>query len=258
MLKQLKTFAGKLLKSDSAPPPEVSTVKMEYFKEIGEEFVQHLINLCSLMPSQRVLDIGCGSGRMALPLTNYLNDEGKYDGVDIVRPSIEWCKRQITSRYPNFLFHHSDIFNEYYNPNGKIDSAEYRFSFDDNTFDVILLASVFTHMPKPEMENYISEIHRLLKPGGSCLMTFFLINHESQHNMLNQQSTLCFEEIGPKTWTANREIPNEAIGFDQDYVQNVLMTNSLSLQEPIHYGSWCGRKNFLSYQDIVIAKKSVA
>ena len=47
-----------------------------------------------------VLDVGCGIGRMAIPLARYLNTDGKYEGFDIIPENIAWCQRAITPRYP--------------------------------------------------------------------------------------------------------------------------------------------------------------
>lgn len=50
----------------------------------GEQFLQYFIELGGLKPSDRVLDVGCGIGRLAIPLTQYLDARGGYAGLDIV------------------------------------------------------------------------------------------------------------------------------------------------------------------------------
>lgn len=118
-----------------------------------------------------MLDVGCGSGRMALPLTGYLNSEGRYAGFDISQKAIAWCQEHITSAHPNFQFEVSDIYNSLYNPKGKYQSLDFRFPYPDASFDVVFLTSVFTHMFPPDVEHYLDEISRVLKPGGRCLCT---------------------------------------------------------------------------------------
>ena len=120
-----------------------------------------------------MLDIGCGIGRMAVPLTRYLNEQGSYEGFDIVAEGIDWCTKKITPKYPRFSFHLADVYSQKYNPEGTFSASEYPFPFKDESFDLVFLTSVFTHMLPPDVENYMKEISRVLKRNGSCLITFF-------------------------------------------------------------------------------------
>jgi len=115
---------------------------------------------------------------MAIPLTKYLS-EGSYEGIDIIPYHINWCKKNIMSRYPNFRFQMADVFNKLYNPKGKYKPSEYEFPYQDEDFDFVFLTSVFTHMLPKDMENYFSQIARVLRKKGRCLITFFLLNKES-------------------------------------------------------------------------------
>lgn len=146
------------------------------FAEVGEEFMRHFKSIAGLGPTERVLDVGCGIGRIALPLTKYLSRDGCYEGFDIVKEGIDWCAANITPRYPNFHFQLADVFNTYYNPTGKYHPEEYRFPYEDASFDFVFLTSVFTHVLPAAMQNYLCEIARVLKRGGRCLITFFLWN----------------------------------------------------------------------------------
>lgn len=78
-----------------------------------------------------MLDVGCGSGRMALPLTGYLNREGRYAGFDVSREAIAWCTENISGSHPNFEFTAVDIQNGAYNPTGKYESSDFRFPYLD-------------------------------------------------------------------------------------------------------------------------------
>ena len=67
------------------PPPDSIFVGDGDYRAIGAEFLGHFVRLGRLQPHERVFDIGCGIGRMAVPLTQYLDPErGSYDGVDPV------------------------------------------------------------------------------------------------------------------------------------------------------------------------------
>jgi len=56
----------------------------------------------------------------------------------------------------------------------------------------------------------------------------------------------------------SKETPEAAIAYPENYVRSLHMERGLEIAEPIHYGSWPGRRGFLSYQDVAVAVKRVA
>jgi ubiquinone/menaquinone biosynthesis C-methylase UbiE len=231
-------------------PSDVST-----FKKNGEEFLSYFIKLGGLKPTDKILDVGSGIGRKAVPLTGYLNEDGGYEGFDIVRVGINWCRKKISRTHPNFHFQLADVFNALYNQSGKCNASEYRFPFENETFDLVVLTSVFTHMLLKDMENYLSEIARVLKNGGRCLITFFLLNEESLELIRAKKSALSFEYEMGKYRIENADIQEAAVGYEESFIFMSLRERGLTIDKPIHYGSWCGRRAYLSYQDIVVARK---
>lgn len=226
------------------------------FKENGEEFFRHYVELCGLKPDEDILDIGCGIGRKTLPLIDYLSERGSYTGLDIVKSGVDWCTAKYTSRYPNFRFQLSDVYNHLYHPEGKHKASDYQFPFADNQFDFAVLNSVFTHMMPGDMENYLGEVSRVLRPGGRCLISFFLLNPESLGLVETKQSTLDFRyEYGPVR-TVSQETLELATAYEESYVTDLYRKHGLEIRPPVLYGSWCGRQNFFSYQDQVLAFKA--
>jgi len=227
------------------------------FNKIGEEYLQYFVNLGGLKPHERVLDIGCGIGRMAVPLTRYLNAQNStqpsYEGVDVFPEGIRWCQENITPRHPNFRFRVADIKNKEYNPSGRFAASEYTFPYENASFDFVLLTSVFTHLLPEELENYLSQIRRVLAPNGRCLASFFLLNDESLGAIRSATSTIDFRHDFGGYRARDADTPEAAIAYPEDYVRSLYTERGLSIAEPIHYGAWPGRKNFLSYQDIVVA-----
>jgi len=245
--------------SDLVPPASLMFVGLGDFVAIGREFRRHFVELGGLLPRHRVLDVGCGVGRMAIPLTEYLSPEGGYWGFDIVRKGIEWCGSRITPRFPNFRFQHSDVYNRHYNPGGRARASEYRFPFDDGFFDFAFLTSVFTHMLPADLENYLGEVARVLRPGGRCLITMFLLQPESLALVRGGRSRLDFSiEIAPGCLTISAEDPEVAIAYDEAATLQRFAGRGLAVRAPLHYGSWCGRGKHASFQDIVIAEKGPA
>jgi SAM-dependent methyltransferase len=100
-----------------------------------------------------LLDIGCGSGRLAKPLSQFL--KGKYLGIDIVPELVNYAK-QIVGR------------------------EDWRFEVakglsipeDDNKADMICFFSVFTHLLHEQSYVYLQEASRVLKPGGKIVFSF--------------------------------------------------------------------------------------
>lgn len=240
---------------EMTPPRHICSVGNGDNKSIGLEFKRIFVEYGGLEPDDRVLDVGCGIGRIAAPLTDYLSPKGAYHGFDIVKSGVDWCRKNITTRYPNFQFTHSDVSNKNYNSRGTIRASEYKFPFENGSFDFIFLTSVFTHMFPADVENYMGEISRVLKVGGKCLITFFLLNDESRYCISLKLGTQDFVHEAGGCYTTTVENPEAAIAYQESTIRELFAKNSLSICQPMRYGSWCGRDKFLSYQDIVIAQK---
>jgi len=237
------------------PPKSMIFVGDGDFEKTGQEFKKYFVELARLQTDNRVLDVGSGIGRMAIPLTNYLSKHGEYWGFDIVKEGVLWCQHRISPKFRNFHFLHSDVYNKGYNPNGKVRAQDFRFPFDDAYFDFIYLASVFTHMLPLDLEHYLSEISRVLKNGGKCLITFFLLNEESEKLIQSGRSTLDFKYKIEDCLTTNENVPESAIAYNEEFVKLLFKKYGLNIVQPINYGSWCKRDRFISYQDMIIATK---
>ncbi|MEO5583370.1 MAG: class I SAM-dependent methyltransferase [Saprospiraceae bacterium] len=225
------------------------------FKIVGNEFLDYFINLGRLQPFDRVLDVGCGAGRMAVPLTGYLKNKGSYEGFDLLKDLVQWCSANITPSYPNFNFRAINVYNKFYNVTGISKGSEYKFPFEDHSFDFVFLTSVFTHMLPDEMENYLSEISRVMKINARCLITFFLLNNESNQLIDNHQSNIEFKYKLDNCQVNDANIPEAVIAFEESFIQKMFIKYNLVIDSPVQYGSWCGRKDFLSFQDILVASK---
>lgn len=226
------------------------------FDKIDNDFIKDFIKYGELHPNDRVLDVGCGVGRIAIPLTQYLSNRGEYFGFDIVKHRIEWLQNAYRVKHPNFHFQLADVYNKTYNRNGNFQPSEYIFPYEDSSFDFVFLTSIFTHMLAKDVKHYLAEIARVLKPGKKCFITFFLLNIESLTNMA------CFEKIRPNFrfkinagLTASKSVPEVAVAYHESFVRRIYKEAKLQISEPIHYGSWCKRKNFLRRQDVIVAEK---
>jgi ubiquinone/menaquinone biosynthesis C-methylase UbiE len=227
---------------------------LEQFKANGEEFLKIYKEICGLQPDEKMLDIGSGIGRKTLPLIQYLNDRAVYDGIDITKAGIDWCREKITPRFPNFHFQQIDVYNKLYNPLGKYQPSEYKFPFPDESFSFVMLGSVFTHMLPSDVKNYFSEVYRVLTKGGRCLISYFLLNEESLRLIEAGESALDLKYVFDDYRTISREVPEQAIALDENLIRDIYRKLGLKIMR-LDYGSWCGRANYLSYQDLILAVK---
>ena len=165
------------------PPVEMlfdGSSSAQQFVDFGEGFVHNiLIPRAGLLPSDVFFDLGCGNGSVARALTSYLQPPGRYEGLDINGDSVKWLRGALPSR-PLFRFTHANVFNKMYNPGATVTAAEYRLPYEDGTFTQALLKSVFTHMHPRDMRHYLTELGRVIRPGGRAVITYFLLNDESR------------------------------------------------------------------------------
>jgi SAM-dependent methyltransferase len=119
-------------------------------QNVSEQICNDLGNICQgSEPSQmRVLEIGCGAGRMTKPLARLF---GEVHAVDISEEMIRIARRRLAEEPNAFLYQNNGM-------DLKALPAEH--------FDFALSFIVFQHIPsKDVIAGYIREVHRVLKPG---------------------------------------------------------------------------------------------
>lgn len=147
------------------------------FEKISDWHISQVQRYVGINDTDSVVEIGCGIGRDAIPLTGIVK-HGSYMGTDTIGPSIKWCAENITPRNENFTFIHHDIYDTLHNPNGTLKATDIRLPVDDQSVDLILLHSVFTHMMEDEIVHYMNEFRRIMKPTGRVWASCFLVNHD--------------------------------------------------------------------------------
>ncbi len=244
------------LRAPLTPPRRKTLVGGGDFHQVGRMWLGRFQDMAGLEPHEDVLDIGCGIGRMAVPLAGYLDPEqgGSYEGLDVTPRDIEWCQKNIGAEYPHFRFTLADIYNGEYNPSGAYRASEYTFPYKDRCLDFAFMTSVMTHLLPADMENYLRQTARVLKPGGRCLITFFLLNEQALAAINAGKSNPDFRYEGPGYRTFSKEAPEYGIAYDEEYVRSLYAGYGLQIKEPVRRGRWTGIEAE-GNQDAVLAIK---
>ena len=232
------------------------------FEAVGAWWRERLVERHGLRADGAFLDIGSGIGRNAVALIPLLEKRGTYEGFDVVPQFIRWCDRNITPQHPNFRFRLADVRNTQYNRNGGVPAQAFSFPYGDESFDLALSASVFTHMRPDETANYLRQSWRVLRPGGALVCTFFLVDPvvegliaegRTAFPLANRMS----DPDGTPFLAADAKVPEFCIGVETDTVMNAATEAGLEPAGPVEHGWWSGRPGTEGgpYQDVLVLRR---
>jgi SAM-dependent methyltransferase len=143
--------------------------------------------------NKSILDIGCGPLRLITGLKALGIDYGSYAGVDVDRDVIEWACQQVADEHHQF--HCMDMENSRYNPQG-VKVSNIHLPFTDSHFDLAVLRSVFTHMEMNDIELYLGEIARKLRPQGKVYLSIY-VSDKAELRARNFSEYNASPETGP-------------------------------------------------------------
>jgi SAM-dependent methyltransferase len=203
------------------------------FKKSGRDQMEFFTELTGLHPSNRFLDIACGVGRVAIPLTRFLDAQGSYEGFDVNASAIRWCKKYISSRYKNFNFTLADV-RTGISPAAKYDAGEYTFPYADDDFDFVYAGSIFTHLLSDSATNYLEQTSRVLRRGGWFVATWLIYNKSTISLVPEVANNIA------KHWPHNYHDyriksdvwPEESVLYDVSMIRDFYANAGLTILEP--------------------------
>lgn len=180
-----------------------------FYLKSAEGEANRLINHFQCTKRSRVLDVGCGQGRLPIGILRVIG-EIDYTGIDIDKKSIDWCKQYIEQNNSSFKFKHLNLYNERYNKNGiKIDDS-FRFDIAPKSVDIVYLFSVFSHTTEEDMQVYLKEFGRILDDGGKIFFTTFV--EEDVPNI----------SINPENYRLKCAGPLHVVRYNKEYLFSLL------------------------------------
>jgi len=214
------------------------------FEIISQMHIDNLVKFIGIRPDDSFLEIGCGIGRDAIPLTKILSSQGKYLGVDIIKRSISFCNNNITRKYSNFKFHHIDVKDQLHNPDGREDMTDIVLPIEDNYVNKIIGWSVFTHMLEKNIRHYLKEFRRVLKSGGLIYVTCFVLTPETISSARRTNLTnfnLRFEHpIGDGCYINDVDFPLGAVGYTPEKLLAMVADAGFRMRRSFVRGAWSG------------------
>ncbi|MBU1803147.1 MAG: class I SAM-dependent methyltransferase [Actinobacteria bacterium] len=156
-------------------PPYALRMGGQHFKKDGD-FVNAgvrdarvLRRRAGLGPRKRVLDWGCGAGRLAIGIKHLMGNVADYHGVDIQPELLNWAKDNLTDEHTRFTL--VDAHNARYNPDGE---QSFHIPAEAESVDVLYAYSVFSHMLTHDLAGYGATIAKILAPKGRAWVTAFV------------------------------------------------------------------------------------
>jgi SAM-dependent methyltransferase len=229
-------------------PPEALTGTVgavSLWREVALTCVARL-NMAGLRPHHDVLDVGCGIGRIARYLCDYLDPSSRYEGFDVMPERVGWCQEHISPRFPNFRFQLVSLWNSRYSPDASLPlPSAFRFPYQDESFDFVFAQSVFTHLMPDASANYLREIRRVLRPSGISFTTWFWFNDDPPAYTHPGAAAMHRDPSGEYA-IRNPKVPEAAVGYAESTFRAMVRDSGLRIVEPLHPG-------FRQLQDACVA-----
>ncbi len=122
------------------------------------QFRHRIITAARLKLGQRVLDVGCGTGTLAVAAAEVVGTEGRVHGIDPAPEMIARARAKAAKAAAAVEF--------------EVGVVE-ALAFPDQSMDVVLSTLMFHHLPDPLKPVGLVEIRRVLAPGGRLLLVDF-------------------------------------------------------------------------------------
>ena len=119
---------------------------------------ERTLDVASLRPGERVLDVCCGTGSLAIVAKRRVGASGSVHGIDASEEMIARARAKAAERGREMAF--------------AIAPAQ-SLPFPEATFDVVFCSLALHHLPDDARGKAVEEMRRVVKPGGRVLIVEF-------------------------------------------------------------------------------------
>lgn len=211
----------------------------------------------------RMLDVGCGVGRLYLAAKSYLVDDDSYLGLDITKSSIAICRERY--RAPNVDFLHVPAHNGFYATGS--DATREPWPLPDESHNLVTALSVWTHLREEDWRFYLNEVARVLAPGGRAIITFFVMD-ELYRPERKRSSTSAYYPQPEDRWIFDTpaydsaewktpswvSAPEVAVAVPRDVLDREVVSAGLRCVRYLP-GQWKDQPGFF-FQDVAVLEKA--
>lgn len=229
-------------------------VSVEHFLNSSFQNFGELLRFTGIHPGSRVLDYGCGHGRIAIPLSAFLNaPHGRYRGVDTDGACIG-RNQEVFADYANFSFEHVNLFSTMYNKDGSKFETLAGKDFG-GPFDLAFLFSVFTHILPEDCDLLLETLCAQLTPDGELFSSWFLLNEDTERAIKAGETSRKFSVEYGAARIDHPKVPEGAVAYyEADVLDRFARAGLVDVR--IIYGDWRGKQGNKVWQDIIVAKVS--
>jgi SAM-dependent methyltransferase len=227
---------------------------------IAREVVTAIKKYAELNAGDSILDVGCGCGRIATGLTQYVEGESQYIGIDIVPGLIDFARNFITPRYPSFKFALLNESNKTYDawrrPDGEMGIATLAEAVSVNSIDLAIAVSLFTHLDYPAALEMLTSIHHLLKNDGRVFMTVFILDANALESVEAGRAPFNFKHKTPsgKLFAEQSDDPTYAVAYDDESLNELISSAGFQLERRVR-GHWSFGGPGETFQDALILRR---